>query len=242
MHIQTHAALSRLGLRRDALALEMVAWSTVAVAGTAVVLATISMPRERETDALLEELASGQVDYRLAFVAATLVGPLLFASLALFSWIEHRRRSLRPVELIGWGFLVSHLSLPAVAYASQFTPLSRSAADDPAAAATWLFYGETSIPLLLAAVGYGLFGIGALLVSTVLTRRRGLVGWTGWLLAVIGVVHVGLMVAAVSGWIAAGQLLMAVTVLVVPLAVLLGTDGRGCRREERRLSQHISSG
>ncbi len=229
MFTETQAALSRLGLRRYALALEILAWLTLALLGAMVALVVLSMPQEPGVDAQVAALAGDSVLYRLAFVAASLVNPLFVAALALFSWLEHRRRSLRPVEMVGWAFLVAYLPLVLVAYVSQYTVFPALAASDPDMAAMWFFYSETSLAFLIDVVGYAMFGIGAVLISTVLVRRHGIVGWIGRVLLLAGLTSLAGLVGMAMGVDVVAYGTSVGGMLIVPLAVLLAVDGRVAR-------------
>jgi hypothetical protein len=229
MFTETEAALSRLGLRRYALALEIMAWVTLALMGAMVALVVLSMPSEAGTAAQIAALADDSLLYQLTFVAASLVNPMLFGALALFSWLEHRRRSLRPVEMVGWAFLVAYLPLVLVAYVSQFTVFPALAGSDADLAKMWFFYGDASFPYLIDVVGYAMFGIGTVLISSVLIRRRGVVGWIGRVLLLSGVFSVAGLVGLAAGldMVALGTAIGGM--LIVPLAVLLAVDGRVAR-------------
>ncbi|HEY5684237.1 MAG TPA: hypothetical protein VIY70_02595 [Acidimicrobiia bacterium] len=231
MFTETQAALSRLGLRRSALALEVLAWTTLALLGAMVLLVVASMPQERGTTAQIVGLASDSLLYRLAFVAAALVNPVFLAALALFSWLEHRRRSLRPVELVGWAFLVAYLPLVLVAYVSQFTVFPMLAGSDPAMAEMWYFYSDTSLPFLIDVVGYAMFGIGAVLISTVLVRRHGIVGWVGRVLLLAGAFSIAGLVGMAAGLEVVAYGTSMGGMLIAPLAILLAVDGRVARSQ-----------
>lgn len=154
--------------------------------------------------------------YRWSYINAAFINPALVVMLYAASELSGARR-WRLREVVGWLFLATYWLLPTLAYISQFTLFPRMLeAGGPAEA--WYFGNAASVSYWLAMTGYGLFGIGAMLVaSRFVTGSAPVFGWV--LLASGAASTLGLIGYAVTS----EALEVSSTLggmLVVPLAVL----------------------
>jgi hypothetical protein len=166
--------------------------------------------------AQLDSLRNGMGLYRWAFVNAAVINPAFVAMLVASWWVLTEGR-LRVHEAVGALLLGTYWLLPTLAYVAQFALLPRLLESGTGAEA-WYFGNPASVSYWLAITGYGLFGVGAILVSS-----RFLAGGArtfGWVLLASGVASVvGLVGYALErsvlelGAVIGGA-------LVVPLAVL----------------------
>lgn len=154
--------------------------------------------------------------YRWSYVNAAFINPALVVMLYGASVLSGAR-PWRPREVVGWLFLATYWLLPTLAYISQFTLLPRLLeAGGPAEA--WYFGNAASVSYWLAITGYGLFGIGAMLVaSRFITGSAPVFGWV--LLASGAASSLGLIGYAVTSEALEASSTLG-GILVVPLAVL----------------------
>jgi hypothetical protein len=168
-----------------------------------------------EVDEQLASLGQNMGLYRLGFVSASIINPAFVVMLCAVS-VVLVRRPLRSHEVAGGLIVATYWLLPTLAYISQFALLPRLLETGGAEA---LYFGNpASVSYWLAITGYGLFGIGAMLLASrfITGGARGF----GWVLAASGATST---LGLVGYSLAYDPLELASTVggvLVIPLAVM----------------------
>lgn len=130
------------------------------------------------TGEVSEQLASlheGMAVYRWGFVSAAFINPAFVVMLYAASHVL-ASGPLRPHEMAGALFIAAYWPLPTVAYVAQFALLPRLL--ETPAAQVWYFGNPASVSYWLAMTGYGLLGLGAILIVTrFLTGSAPAFGW-----------------------------------------------------------------
>lgn len=161
-------------------------------------------------------LQEGMALYRWSFVNAAFINPALVVMLYAAS-VLLAARPWRRHEVVGWLILATYWLLPTLAYISQFALLPRLLGTG-GPAEVWYFGNPASVSYFLAMTGYGLFGIGAMLVAS--RFITGSAPAFGWLLLASGATST----LGLAGYTVASEALEVAStvggVLVVPLAVL----------------------
>jgi hypothetical protein len=180
--------------------------------------------------ALLDDLAGferGLTLYRLGFVGASLLAPIVVAMLVLLVTaagvpVGSARR------WIGSILLAAYVPLATIAYTSQYAILPDLVARDPEVAAAWYFHDVASIPYTLDLAGYALLGLAAIAFASALAEqgRRWLAGW----LVAMGGLSVVAFVLHASGLETVGGIVsLASATLTLPVAMLAIAEGRRLR-------------
>jgi hypothetical protein len=166
--------------------------------------------------------------YRLGFVCASLLAPLI---LTLLSLLVLTRGGIGARDMVGMLILVTYPPLSSLAYASQWTLLPRLIDSHPGAAASWYFHDSHSIPYTMDLLGYALFGTAAVLLSLGFLRRSGPWRWVGVLLLGSGATSVLAFAFLGAGWETVHFVsTLTSAALTVPLAFVAMVIGRTLRR------------
>lgn len=166
-----------------------------------------------------EQLASLREEmalYRWSFVNAAVINPAFVVMLYVAS-VLLVTGPWRGLEVVGWLFLATYWLLPTLAYISQVALLPRLL-ETAGPAEAWYFGNPASVSYWLAMTGYGLFGIGGILVASRFITGSAPV--FGWVLLASGVTSA----LGLAGYAVVSEALEVAStvggILVVPLAIV----------------------
>lgn len=200
------------------------------------VATALGAPEGETTVAQLADLAREDTVYRLGFFLASLLPAAMvpfMAVVALGVVTPSQGPGTTEARLCGWAgvaLVAAYAPLSAAAYASQYTVFDWLLRRDLAAAAPWYFNNVHGAPYTFDLLAYAIWGLGAAIVAWPLLSRSGLLRWTGWLLAVSGVLSMAAFGLHALESSAASPATLASAVLTVPVALLFLVHGRGLLR------------
>ncbi len=212
------------------LAVAAAAYVVLVVLMTVVTL--LGAPEGETTVAQIADLAREDFVYRLGFFLASLLPAAMvpfMAVVALGVVAPSQGHGTTEARLCGWAgiaLVAAYAPLSAAAYASQYTVFDWLLRRDLAGAAPWYFNNVHGAPYTFDLLAYAIWGLGAAILAWPLLSRSGLLRWTGWLLAVSGVLSMAAFGLHALGSALTSPATLASAVLTVPLALLFIVHGR----------------
>lgn len=200
-------------------AMSVLAVGYVVVLGTMLGLIVAASP-PAELTGHVEDLRRNFISYRMGFVTASLLAPVLLSLIVVLLGVRGRD-DISVRDGLGVAFLVVYVGLSSVAYTTQYTVLPRLLERDEAQAATWYFHDVDSIPYTLDLLGYTMFGIAAVLLAGGFIASRGPWRWAGIVLAASGIGSIAAFACYAAGidTLASTFTIMSAA-LTVPLAAI----------------------
>ena len=200
------------------------------------IVTALGAPEGQTTVAQVADLARDDALYRLGFFLASLLPAAMvpfMAVVALGVVAPSQGHGTTEARLCGWAgiaLVAAYAPLSAAAYASQYTVFDWLLRRDLAAAAPWYFNNVHGAPYTFDLLAYAIWGLGAAIVAWPLLNTSGLLRWTGWLLAMSGVLSMAAFGLHALESFLASPATLASAVLTVPVALLFIAHGRGLLR------------
>jgi hypothetical protein len=173
----------------------------------------------------LARLADHSTLYQVGYVLATLLpvfGLLLTGGVGLLLRPQYwggETRGTRIMGVLGSLFVLACVPVSGYAYVTQWTVFPRELGKNWQDAERWYISVSGTTPQSMELLGWGLFGIGAVLIGGRLLRERPPLNWSAWVLVASGLAGVAAWLLDAAGVDAATTFSLISMALTVPFAL-----------------------